>query len=59
MRHYGIMRAIVKNPRSPIDVTLSIVLRLNAKDLKVLASDRNVPDAVRATARREVSRKER
>jgi hypothetical protein len=53
------MRAIVKNPRSPIDVTLSIVLRLNAKDLKVLASDRNVPDAVRATARREVSRKER
>jgi len=59
MRHYGIMRAIVKNPRSPIDVTLSIVLRLNAKDLKVLASDRNVPDAVRSTARREVSRKEK
>ena len=58
MRHYGIMRNIVKNPRSPIDVTLSLVIRLNAKDQKTLASDRNVPDAVRAFARREVSRKE-
>ncbi len=58
MRNYGVMRAIVRNPRSPIDVTLSLVLRLNAKDLKTLAGDRNVPDAVRATARREVARKE-
>jgi hypothetical protein len=58
MRHYGIMRNIVKNPRSPIDVTLALVIRLSAKDQKTLAGDRNVPDAVRAFARREVSRKE-
>lgn len=58
MRSYSVLRAIVRNPRSPIDVTLGLVMKLNAKDLKQLASDRNVPDAVRATARREVSRKE-
>jgi hypothetical protein len=58
MRHYGIMRAIVRNPRSPIDATISLVMRLNARDQKVLAGDRNVPDAVRSTARREVARKE-
>jgi hypothetical protein len=58
MRHYAIMRNIVKNPRSPIDVTLTLVIRLNAKDQKTLASDRNVPDAVRAFARREVGRRE-
>ncbi|HEX7529113.1 MAG TPA: hypothetical protein VF425_08385, partial [Thermoanaerobaculia bacterium] len=58
MRHYGIMRAIVRNPRAPIDVTLSLVVRLNAKDQKFLAGDRNVPDAVRAYARREVARKD-
>jgi hypothetical protein len=52
------MRNIVKNPRSPIDVTLALVIRLNAKDQKVLAGDRNVPEAVRAFARREVSRRE-
>jgi hypothetical protein len=58
MRHYRIMRNIVRNPRSPIDVTLALVIRLSAKDQKTLAGDRNVPDAVRAFARREVSRKE-
>ncbi len=58
MRHYGTMRAIVRNPRSPIDVTISLVMRLSAKDQKTLSTDRNVPDAVRSTARREVARKE-
>ncbi len=58
MRHYGVLRALVRNPRSPIDVTLGLVLKLNAKDMKLLSSDRNVPEAVRATARREVARKE-
>jgi len=58
MRQYTIMRAIIRNPRSPIDVTLPLVLRLNAKDMKTLAGDRNIPEAVRSTARREVARKE-
>ena len=58
MRHYGVLRALIRNPRSPIDVTLGLILKLNAKDMKTLSSDRNVPEAVRSTARREVSRKE-
>jgi hypothetical protein len=58
MRHYGVLRALIRNPRSPIDVTLGLVLKLNAKDMKTLSQDRNVPEAVRSTARREVARKE-
>jgi hypothetical protein len=58
MRHYGVLRALVRNPRSPIDITLGLVMKLNAKDMKTLSSDRNVPEAVRSTARREVARKE-
>ncbi len=58
MRRYSILSAIVKNPRSPIDITLPLVTRLTTRDQKLLATDRNVPDAVRATARREVARKE-
>ncbi|HEV8268309.1 MAG TPA: hypothetical protein VGR00_08755, partial [Thermoanaerobaculia bacterium] len=58
MRQYNILSAIVKNPRSPIDVTLKLVPRLNPRDMKILSGDRNVPEAVRAAARREVSRKE-
>ena len=58
IRQYPIMRSIIRNPRSPIDVTIGLVMRLNAKDMKQLANDRNVPEAVRASARREVARRE-
>jgi hypothetical protein len=58
LRKYGILAALVKNPRSPIDVTLPLVMRLTHRDQKVLAGDRNVPDAIRASARREVARRE-
>jgi hypothetical protein len=59
MRKYSIMSAIVRNPRSPIDATLPLVLRLNHGDQIKLAKDRNVPEALRASARREVARRER
>lgn len=58
VRKYGIMAALVKNPRSPIDATLNLVPRLTARDQKLLASDRNVPEAIRATARRLVAKRE-
>ena len=57
-RKYAVILALVKNPRSPVDVTMSLVNRLQAKDQKTLASDRNVPDAVRSFARRVVARRD-
>ncbi|HSB35525.1 MAG TPA: hypothetical protein VLH41_01540, partial [Thermoanaerobaculia bacterium] len=58
LRRYSIMAALVRNPRSPIDATLPLVLRLNHTDQKKLAMDRNVPEALRASARREVARRD-
>jgi hypothetical protein len=58
MKRYSVMSAIVKNPRSPIDVTLPLVMKLSHKDQKTLAGDRNVPEAIRAYARREMARRE-
>jgi hypothetical protein len=58
MRKYSILLAIVKNPRSPIDATMPLVIRLNHADQKKLSQDRNVPEPIRALARREVSRRE-
>ncbi len=57
MRKYSILHSIVKNPRSPIEVTLPLISRLTALDQKTLAGDRNVPEAVRMSARREVARR--
>ncbi|HVR29631.1 MAG TPA: hypothetical protein VMS86_08850 [Thermoanaerobaculia bacterium] len=48
---YRIMFMLVKNPRTPVNVSTQFVPRLAARDLKVLAVDRNVPDSVRSRAR--------
>jgi hypothetical protein len=58
MKKYSLMSAIVRNPRSPIDVTLSLIPRLSQRDQSTLSTDRNVPEAVRVTARRIVQRRQ-
>ncbi|MCC6130213.1 MAG: hypothetical protein IT186_09825 [Acidobacteria bacterium] len=57
VKKYPIMLTLVKNPRSPVDVTLPLVNRLTDKDQKALAGDKNVPEAIRTFARRAVSRR--
>ena len=57
MKKYTLMSAIVRNPRSPIDVTLPLILRLAPRDQTTLSTDRNVPEAVRVTAKRIVQRR--
>ncbi len=58
-RKYSIVLALVKNPRSPVDISMALVNRLQAKDQKTLASDRGVSDAVRSFARRVIARREK
>lgn len=50
MKSYTVMRALINNPRAPTDATLPLLGRLHDKDLKLLAKNRNVPDAIRLTA---------
>jgi len=58
MKKYSLLSAIVRNPRSPIDVTLSLVPRLSQREQTTLSTDRNVPEAVRVTAKRLVQRRQ-
>jgi len=58
MKLYVVMRALVNNPRAPIDITLPLVVRLNSKDLKGLSLNRNVPDVIRNMAQKVVKLKE-
>jgi hypothetical protein len=52
MRKYPIMHTLVRNPKAPIGVVLPLINRLNLRDLKNLSQDRNVPEAVRLSARK-------
>jgi hypothetical protein len=51
-KKYSVMANLVRNPRTPLAVSLGMVSRLNPKDIKSLAFDRNVPDAIRKHAQR-------
>jgi hypothetical protein len=51
-RQYNIVAALVRNPRTPIATSIGLVSRLNPRDIKGLAIDRNVPEALRKQAQR-------
>ena len=51
-RHYPVVHNLARNPRTPIANVLSILSRLQLKDLSSLSKNRNVSDAVRRQALR-------
>ena len=55
MKNYTITAGLAKNPKTPIPLSMNLLPRLTDKDLKMISSDRNVPDVVRTSARRKLS----
>lgn len=55
---YMVMRALVNNPRAPLDVTMPLVMKLNERDMKGLGMNRNVPEAIRGMANKITKQKE-
>ena len=49
-KNYTVVRNLVNNPKTPLDVTLHMLPMLNAIDLKRLTSNKNVPETLRTTA---------
>ena len=58
MKSYAVVRALVNNPRTPIDVGLPLLHHINDRDLKWLALNRNVSDVIRSMAEKFIKRKE-
>ena len=54
VKNYRIAVALIKNPKTPVALSMRLLPRLTEKDLKMLSTDRNVADVVRTTARRKV-----
>jgi hypothetical protein len=57
MKSYGVVRALVRNPHVPLDISLPLMIRLNAKDLKEVEVDRNLATALRNVATKLLKRK--
>lgn len=58
LRNYGVVSALVRNPRTPPAISLGLVPRLLERELRNLAVDRNVPEALRLTSRKALLAKE-
>jgi len=50
MKSYAVIKALASNPRTPLDVSLSLLPHLLLNDLKPLATNKNVPDTIRKLA---------
>lgn len=49
-KRYGVVSSLVRNPRTPLSISLTMVPRLNPRDLKSISVDRNVPEVIRKHA---------
>lgn len=54
IRRYGVVVALVRNPRTPIAISLALLGRLQERDVRLASTDRNIPDVVRTSARRKL-----
>ncbi len=50
MKRYTVGVALANNPRTPLDVSLPLINRLNERDLKNLSLNKNVPETLRGLA---------
>jgi hypothetical protein len=51
-RNYSIMLKLVQNPRTPLGNSITIMTRLQLRDLEALVKNKNVPEAIRKQALR-------
>jgi hypothetical protein len=50
LKHYPIVRNVVSNPRTPLDVSLTLIKNLLLNDLKNLSANKDVSETVRKLA---------
>ncbi len=51
-KNYTVKRALMNNPKTPADVTLHLLPTITPQDLKLLTTNKNIPDVLRAAANR-------
>jgi hypothetical protein len=52
LRNYTIVRALMTNPKTPLEITLHLLPNITPQDLKFLTANKNIPDTLRTAAMR-------
>ena len=53
-KRYGIIVALARNPKTPVAISMNLLGRLSERDVRAISMDKNVPEALRITARQKV-----
>jgi hypothetical protein len=51
-KNYTVTKALINNPKTPLQVSLHLLPTITPQDLKILTTNKNVPDTLRASANR-------
>jgi hypothetical protein len=51
-RSYAVIHNLVRNPRTPIGISLGFLNRIQTRDLRNLGTNKNIPDVIRTTSNR-------
>lgn len=51
-KNYGVVAGLVRNPKTPLAISMTLLQRVNDRDVKMLAIDRNIPEPLRIAARK-------
>jgi hypothetical protein len=54
LKNYSVALALVKNAKTPVALSMNLLARMTDKDLRMLSTDRNVPDVLRVAARKKI-----
>ncbi len=54
VKNYGVTLGLTRNPKTPVALSLTLMNRLVERDVKTVASDRNVPEPLRLAARKKL-----
>ncbi len=49
-KNYNVIRNLLNNPKTPLDVSLHLLPIINPVDLKKLCGNKNIPETLRTTA---------
>ncbi len=50
LKNYAVVKNLVNNPKTPLDISLHLFPRLTATDLAKLAANKNIPETLRSSA---------
>ncbi len=53
-KNYNVIASLTRNPKTPIAISLTLLSRLTSRDVKMLSTDRNIPEPLRVAARKQV-----